>query len=259
MFANNNLALSNEILYLSQTRFVDGLGVNSSYNKNITKSTGLEKIAQAGDSNNSRAANTSNLQENIEVLSETVLSAKEGLKELDQSYGDSVKNLRIYLNSEEGSNQKAQAKKEILEIKDSISEIQVELKELKSTQDLTEIDSLIHNIVSSAIKDASSTFSNLNLEESDEALKGYYNFQKDRNNLNGRIKQLESIEAMLRESKAGVYQINVSNKTNIPSFGSYSNLVNNDFLESNKNDTNLMLNFLNLNQRSSGRLFSYYS
>ncbi len=258
MFANNNLALSTEILYLSQTRFVDGLGAKNDSVKPISKHTGLEKIAQSNDVLNPRAVNTSDLENNIQVLTETTQSAMNGLNELDQSYAGATKNLRIYINSEEGSAQKDQAKKEILDTKESISEILIELKEIENTQDLTELDSLIHNIVSRAIKDANSTFDELNLEEPDQALKGYYKFQMDRNNLSGRLDQLDSIESMLRESGAGVHEMNISNRTKLPNHGYNKSLVSSDFFENNINNSNLMLNFLNLNQRNSGRLFNYY-
>jgi hypothetical protein len=258
MFSNSNLSLSTEILYLSQTRYIESLGANKGSSFSKANASSLNNIARTSKGNVFNSVDTSTVKNNIQILSSTVDSAKTGLKELDASYHEAAQSLRRFLSSEEGSATRTEAQEQLNETKESVSEILIELKEIDNTQDLSDIESLIHTIVSAAITDANHTFQSLDLSKPEEALKSYYSFQTDRNNLKRRISQLDSIDDLLRQSNAGVYKLNIGNATNIPNQGFDSHLVDNDFLKSNKGNTQLMLNILNLNQSSSGRLFNYY-
>ena len=258
VYAQNNINLSTEILYLSQTRFVDKLG-NRQLRLNNNSDLTIQKIAQSGQEHRNPEINSTKLSENIQILQSTVESAKTGLTELNDSYSRATRNLKQYIHSEEGSTAKKQALENINETKNSINEILQELKTIENEYSLTDIEKTIHSIVKQAVQSAERTFSSLDLEDNNDTLKGYYLFQMDQNNLKGRVNQLNAIEDELRKSSANVFALNSNNQQQIPFFGFDSNLIHNDYMQSNNNNPDVLLNLLNVNQRTAGRLFSYTS
>ena len=257
-YADSNLNFSTQILYLSQTRFVDKLGKQQLHLSNNSDST-VQKIAQSGQNQRSPEINSDRLSENIQILQSTVESAKVGLEELSVSYSRATQNLKQYIHSEDGSNERNIAMENINETKDSINEILVELKSIENEYSFTEIEKTIHTIVKQAVQSAESTFTNLDLDDKNSTLQGYYHFQMDQNNLKGRMNQLGAIEDELRKSNANVMALNTRNQQQIPFLGFDSNLIQNDFMQRNNKNPDVLLNLLNVNQRTAGRLFSFTS
>jgi hypothetical protein len=258
MFAQSNIALSSELLYLSQTRYVDGLVKNKTTASNVNISS-ISKVASGNvPAPGTQQFNFNESVENLNVLRNTISSAKTGIKELEITYDKATQAIRSYINSEDGSIQHNEAIKNIEDTKSSMNEILTELSGISELEELSSTDKMIHSIVTKAVSDAEQTFSTIDLEDKSETLKLFYRFHNDRNSLKDKIEQLEVIDKSLYQSGAGIYQMENSQLNSIPYKNENTGILNNEFIKNNKNNTALMLNMLNVNNGTSGRLFNYY-